>query len=576
MKKNILFKFFNFFFILIFSLALVSCDDNSGGNDITIDENGNIKPGADGAITTVKFWGWGGSEETEVFKEIVDTFNKKYDGIIKVDYIQKPATGYATNLLTTLAGSKGPDVFYVKDDYYKQYASLNYLYDITELFNESKVISEEEMFPGIISRYRYDSVTTTSNADDPLLGLPKDLAPTAIYYNATQLKQAGVKIISLTEDEALAAGYTVKGFDLKTKVFNNKIAMSWSDCIELSKLLMSTGASEYGFFSEWWFNYAWSVGGDCVEYIPSNDSQYNGGYYQFTLNDSSKNYIVKDEFEGSMTVGSGTYSAGQIISYLDKAQLTSAQKANCNELPSQREAFTEFVRLSQKSTVTVDNVKNDFSDVSKFYGADSNGDIKGYAITPNPTTIAADGKTGYFTSGKVSMLVNTMSSVKQVRANMKDEWDVCPVLQYKEYSSDGKSVILRGKQAAHSGSVGIAVNAKSSIPNASYCFAEFIASAEGQSIQASEGWAIPIQKSVANSDVFLNSAAAPENIQVFIDACEYETAGDWWLLSDSKWIDDWANLLNGDVRNGDTNLSQFYKSDVYLATQSKLDEYTKK
>ena len=74
----------------------------------------------------------------------------------------------------------------------------------------------------------------------------------------------------------------------------------------------------------------------------------------------------------------------------------------------------------------------------------------------------------------------------------------------------------------------------------------------------------------------MNSAAAPENIQVFIDACEYETAGDWWLLRDSRWIDDWANLLNGDVRNGDMLLSDFYKSDVYLATQGKLDEFTKK
>ena len=46
MKKNILFKFLNFFFILIFALALVSCDDNAGGgSDIVIDEKGNIIDG---------------------------------------------------------------------------------------------------------------------------------------------------------------------------------------------------------------------------------------------------------------------------------------------------------------------------------------------------------------------------------------------------------------------------------------------------------------------------------------------------------------------------------------------------
>lgn len=577
MKKNILLRVFNLFFIMIAVFALASCDGNEqSGGGIEITPGGNIKPGADGSITTVKFWGWGGSEETEVFTDIVNAFNKKYEGTIKVDYIQKPATNYATNLLTTLAGSKGPDVFYVQDNYFKQYASLGYLYDITELYNSRDVLKEEEMFPGIISRYRYDKVTTTSNQDDPLLGLPKDLAPTGIFYNATQLKKAGVTIISMTEEEALAAGYTIKGYDSKTKTFNNKIAMSWSDCVELSQLLMSTGASDYGFFSEWWFNYAWSVGGDCVEYVETDDAKFNGGYYQFTLNDSSKNYIVKDDFEGTMTVGKGTYSAGQIISYTDKSSLTAAHKANCNELPSQREAFTEFVRLSQKTNVVVDNVKGVYSNVSDFYGADANGNVYGYGITPNPTTISSDGKVGYFTSGKLGLLFNTMSSVKQIRENMKDDWGVAPALVYKEYSADGKEVLVHGVKAAHSGSVAMCINAKSKVAEAAYLFNEFVASAEGQAIQATAGFAIPLQIDLANSETYLGGANEGKNLEVFIDACYYQTPGDWWYLRDKKWIDDWANVLNGDVRNGVITLSQFYENQYFKATQGLLYEYTKK
>ena len=586
--KNVLFSLC----AVLSSLSILTgCDDNNNSNGE--------------GVTEVNFWGWGDPEEVEVFTRIVNQFNEKHEGEIKVNYVQRPSGSYADTLLVQLSGRKGPDVYYVQDKFIKQYASLGYCLDLTDYVKNSTYdtkLDESDLFSNILSRYRYDVQTTTSNADDPLWAVPKDLAPTAIFYNKTHFSNAGITCISKTEEEMAANGDIVKAYfeDKEGKftstglpgfVFNNKIPMNWQECIELSQRLMKFNDEKYGFFSEWWFNYGWSVGGNCVQYVETSDSNYNEGRYKFTLNDPTKNYIVKDSVE-SITVNGNTYKAGETISYQDKidttdvfgdkvpginSEITSLVKeGKLDELPSQREAFTEFVRLSQKTTVEVDDVSDIIKSGQSFYGADENGKIKGYAITPNPTTISADGKTGYFTSGKVSMLVNTMSSVKQVRANMRDEWDVCPVLQYKEYSKDGKSVLVRGKQAAHSGSVGIAVNAKSQVKDAAYCFAEFIASAEGQSIQAEEGFAIPIQKSVANSDVFLKAAASPANIEVFIDACEYETAGDWWLLSDSKWIDDWANLLNGDVRNGVMLLSDFYLSAVYKATQEKLDVFTKK
>jgi ABC-type glycerol-3-phosphate transport system substrate-binding protein len=175
------------------------------------------------------------------------------------------------------------------------------------------------------------------------------------------------------------------------------------------------------------------------------------------------------------------------------------------------------------------------------------------------------------------MLVSTMSSTKQISTNLKDEWDVAPLMVYKEYSEDGKSVLVHGIEAAHSNSVGIAINAKSKVKDIAFVLAEYIASAEGQSIQAEEGFAIPIQVSVANSDTYINSTYNKgRNVQVFIDACSYESPGDWWLLRDKQWIDDWANLLNGDVRNGRLTLSGFYDSSEFKRTQSLLDDYTKR
>ncbi len=62
---------------------------------------------------------------------------------------------------------------------------------------------------------------------------------------------------------------------------------------------------------------------------------------------------------------------------------------------------------------------------------------------------------------------------------------------------------------------------------------------------------------------------------MFIEAAQYERAGDWWYLQDKKWIDTWANVLNGSVRNGDLTMTQFYNGSEYTGTFSTLLEYSK-
>lgn len=92
-------------------------------------------------------------------------------------------------------------------------------------------------------------------------------------------------------------------------------------------------------------------------------------------------------------------------------------------------------------------------------------------------------------------------------------------------------------------------------------------------MQAQAGFAIPLQKKLANSEVFLQSDQAPRNSKIFIDATEYETAGDWWYLKNKEWIDDWANVLNGDVRNGKKTMEDFYACEEYAKTFKKLISY---
>ena len=113
----------------------------------------------------------------------------------------------AVILLVQLNGKKGPDVYYVQDKFIKQFSSLGYCLDLTDFVANSKYdtkLDESDLFSNILSRYRYDKVTTTSNIDDPLWAVPKDLAPTAIFYNKTHFKTAGITCISIPEEDISA------------------------------------------------------------------------------------------------------------------------------------------------------------------------------------------------------------------------------------------------------------------------------------------------------------------------------------------------------------------------------------
>ena len=47
-------------------------------------------------------------------------------------------------------------------------------------------------------------------------------------------------------------------------------------------------------------------------------------------------------------------------------------------------------------------------------------------------------------------------------------------------------------------------------------------------------------------------------------------------LRDNKWIDPWAGLLNGSVRNGKLDLNQFAYANEFIDTYKTLLAYTKK
>ena len=590
---------------------LVACPKKvEKGDDGEIDPSGNYRPGD--TVANVEFWINGDEFELEVFGDLVNRFNKLYEGQIHVDIKQKPSDGYDTAVQTALMGEK-LDVFYVADSGYKLYAENGWLHDITDWVEQSQIYNLETMWSNVMTRYKYDVNTMLSGTDSGrYYGVPKDIGPTVIFYNETEFTKAGVKIISVAKEDLEAYnngaaddrgntksamgldGVTVKEYGYFVvngqKYFNNQIPMSWDEVVELSNVLQNSmsNPNAYGYFTEWWFNYGWSVGGDCIEYIPTTDANHTGGWYDFTLADATPNFIVADDVV-SVVVNGTTYKAGEIISYRDKIGLnmTAAAGENyskeikaevlgllaegkLNKLPSQREAFTEFVRLAAKKDIVVDTVNG-----TKLYG---------YGITPTPSSIGSDaGKTQAFVEGEIAMLVDGRWNVSYFRdadSGCNFTWDVCPLPMYREYDVEGfgaeREVTIHGIEAGHSGSVGLCINKNSKLKAAAWKFIEFVASEEGQAAQAEKGFAIPLQKELANTDVFLQPGKMPQNSKIFLKAAEIQGAGDWWYLTDHKWIDDWAGILNGDVRNGKKSMTEFFESKTFADTYGKLLEYTEK
>lgn len=254
----------------------------------------------------IVFWGWGDETEIDVYKAIVKKYNETNKDGNFVTYYPKPAADYVTTMERTLGTTRAPDIFYVGDGDLKRWVKYDFLEDITDKVANSEIIDTSDIWSTALERYRYNVSTKTSEETDPLYCLPKDIGPTVIYYNVDAFKAVGINIISKPESECSEA--EKHGFNLEAMTFNNRISMTVDEELALSKLLTKSinpdSITKYGFYTEWWFNYVWSIGGDC---LGKNEE----GDYIWTLGDTTPH----------------------------------------GDLPSNRELFEHFINLSVKEKV---------------------------------------------------------------------------------------------------------------------------------------------------------------------------------------------------------------------------------
>lgn len=540
---------------------------------------------------SVVFWYYGDTDTINVYGEMVEQFNKTVgaEENIVVNGIPKPSQGYVGSVQQVLSGRSGPDVVLVWDRYFKQWTSLGFFENLDNYMQDS-TLDLSDMSVNLLSRYRYNPDNNTSNESCSLYSLPVESSPTALYYNRSAFEQVGVIVVSVDEEDIAAfnagtkadntgktkaeygltedipaQGYYrslypftqgnswVKPVSGETLVFNNRIAMSWDEIEDLSMLLTKTynpsSPTEYGYYTEWWFNYGWSVGGDCIEDTTGN------GDWTFTLGDETANYKVSE----ACTINGHAYSAGDMVGYTDKLNaaqstvsdevLSLEREGKLVELPSIRDAFTRFVMLGQRQN------------------------LGGLAITPEPDLLSTTSKMGYFYYGNVAMMVEQSLYLATASDTIRDfEWDVAPLPVYKEYEyttaengTVSATLTKEGVSAAHSSASSLSVWSGSSQKQAAFRFIEWMSGTEGQKIRAKKGY-VPNQTSLGGE--FLKDNPKPANVSCFLDALEYETPGDWWYMPDKNWIDEWANALNSKVRNGTMTLDSFFSYYIDVANKA--------
>ena len=554
--------------------------------------------------TTVKLWVYGDTTTIAAYNAMGDAFNAtagEEEGIY-VRVIPKPESNYETLIANSVTSSRGPDVFAVSDRYFKTYA--DYYEPLDGYIGEGVT---DDLYASTVERYRYNRENNTSDENSVQYALPVDHNPTTLYYNEDALRAAGIVVISVDEEDldAFNAGaqadrtgktkadygltdtIPAKGFYRsmypfvknerisngsnwhapvtgEVLVFNNRIPMSWDEIEDIGMIMTRSRSNipsvttDYGFYTEWWFNYGWSVGGNCLADMTGN------GDWTFTLGDDTPNYIVA---EGQTYTGiyTGTvYSEGETIGFTDRLDIDEGDEViaendgtytvggvkigirgdvseKCEagvltELPSTKEAFTRFAMLAGEG---------------------------GLNICPYPSAFASSqSSSNYFYSGKVAFLVERAVYLKQIDSSARFDWNVAPLPVYKEYTDPADpscdEVLRKGIQSGHSDGIALAIRIGSEVKEESYKVIEWFCTAEGQKVWAENGFVpncISLGKEYAES-----GEALADNIGVMVDSLEYEQPGDWWYMKDRAWIEIWSKPLNNEVRYGRMTLDEFFST----------------
>lgn len=579
---------------------------------LTACSGGETEGSAPEGAVKIKFTYTANSDSKGAWKELIDAYNNG-QGLIDGVYVEGNYTTFAaSDNLFKKSQKAASNVILVSDSqdafqslaikYDSQKAPNGYMVNLQPYADADADFQKNSINEDTLNWWR---MTFNANAaqgageekhvigaGQNLMGVPVGASAMINAYSVTAFEAAGFNIVSVSEDEIdtynkennanlKPHGYAeyktapVAGMKASTnlqgetvyKVFNNSISMNWEEQRIMLRYFTKTwnesASTTYGFVSEYWFNYGWSVGGDVMGY--------NGKDYDFTMLDDSSNYIV---VEDNVQINGTTYSKGSIVLYEDR--VNADMKALESEgkvyaIASQYDAVKEYVSL-QLGKDTVVDTRN---------GAT----YCGYEVA-SPDVGRAD---NWLTNGTIAMARIFSADISKYQDAAYSWIDFCPAEQYREYeggstytaggveylkvigetyddaeyTGDLKQVngtAIVGSQTTAGTTYGLVIPACSDPDKyqASWDFISWVAT-EGQQYIAKTITMAPLAEDVLMSDLYLNNEelAKGKNLYPVAMACYHVQRGDWGYFESGAWVTSWANVFNSKVRYGTMTLTEF-------------------
>ncbi|MBQ2923654.1 MAG: extracellular solute-binding protein [Tyzzerella sp.] len=595
MTKKIMKKFMAVVMVAIMLASLTACGNGQG--------KGNKQ--------TVRFMYTGSVYEIERYSAMIEEFNATVGKEKGITVVGSPKSSIIEgSFAQQLQSENGPDLFNMVDRDFKKNAL--YMEDLTNYVEQSTL---DGLYPQLTERYHYDIETTTSNSDDPLYGLPIYNNTTVLYYNKDILKANGIICISVDEEDIDAFNAGEKDLNGKTKsdygisvdvpkkgfyrsespfvpaegetdgsswvlpsenevmIFNDRIAMNWDEVEDIGMICTKeknpASPSQYGYYTEWWFNYGWGVGGNCLEDLSGN------GDWVYGLAAENPNYIVAPgkSYTGAYT---GTvYNEGETLNFKD---IIDAKQGDKISYETDQESYMSYTVNGETATMRdfsaeisngtlseLPTTKEAFSRFAYLAG------VGGLNVCPYPSAFIGTTSTAYFASSALALLVEKETSSLVIEKSMQDEWGIAPLPMYKVYETpedpSNDTVVLQGAATQHSDGISLCMNKYSSNKEAATVFLNWAAS-EGQRVLAENGFL-----SCRPADEALMIEKLPyKNNQTIVELASKAEAGDWMYMPDQVWIDVWAGPLNQHVRYGKMELEQMLYGYIE-ETQEQLAKY---
>lgn len=567
---------------------------------------GKGKTSADAGDRTIIYYAasYVTADKRDAYLEMVETYNNG-QGLKDGVYVEMVDSASAiTGLESSLRSNYMYDVLQLNDDEFKSLAMQgNYFIALDEyLTDDAKAaISWEELPESLVNRFRMNTSRDENNIYQAgegaeLLAIPNGSDPQMLFYNKGILEDCGINIVSVTETElddynskndatlkphgyaeykeapfADAISSENEAGQVVYKVFNECIAMNWEELRCVARAMQNQYDYEYGFISEWWFNTAWSVGGDCIGW---NDSI---GEYEFTLTDKQANYIALED----ITVNGKNYKDGDVLLYEDKTFLNNnaSEKTALNgkiyELPSQYDAILEFNRLGVPTDKEADT------------------GVYGYGVAPS--TVA--NRDARFTSGKdCPFLIEYFSKTLSYQGVLGDNLGMTLPTQYREYVGgstykegdaeylkvigetydgvvytgdlhyEGDTAIV-GKSITASEATGFFIPANTTNKNydEAFKFISWVSGQEGQAILAKSNTVVPNQTTYGLGDFAKADERAIPNMWAGAYMAQKADIGDYTYFTSLTWITEWSKTFNSDVREGSMTLTEFINAKKEVA-----------